>query len=189
MSQLFRFITLNAARVIFVATLLLALYFGLNWALAIEDRPDAALIAAAEAARNASESSASELAASVAPEPTTPATEAAAAATATPTPTVDPQELIAAALPPPETSVQVLDAGGGGAAVDSAVSALEQIGYNVVNVTSSTRKVDRTTVYFTADDKPQADGLQARDPRFQVVEANRGLNEGVNLHVLVGPGF
>ncbi|CAN5870376.1 hypothetical protein BH24ACT15_BH24ACT15_15200 [soil metagenome] len=74
MSQLLRFITLNAARVIFVATLLLALYFGLNWALAIEDRPDAALIAAAEAARNASESSASELAASVAPEPTTPAT-------------------------------------------------------------------------------------------------------------------
>lgn len=188
MSQLFRFISLNAARVIFVATLLLALYVGLNWALAIEDRPDAASIAATQAAREASETAA-ELEASENPEPTTPPTGPASTPTSTPEPTVDPQELIAAALPPPETSVQVLDAGGGGAAVDSAVSALEQIGYNIVNVTSSTRQVDRTTVYFTADDKPQADGLQARDPRFQVVEANRGLNEGVNIHVLVGPNF
>lgn len=189
MDQLLRFVTLNAARVIFVGSLLLALYFGLNWALAIEDRPDAASIAAAEAAREASERAAAELAASETPTPTPGATEVAGP-TATPEPTVDPQELIAAALPPPETTVQVLDAGGGAAAVDSVVSVLEQIGYPIVNVTSSGRQVDRTTVYYTADDQPQAEALRARDPRFQVVEANDGrLNEGVNIHVLVGPDF
>ncbi|MGI9017207.1 MAG: LytR C-terminal domain-containing protein [Euzebya sp.] len=186
MNQIVRLISLNAARVIFVGSLLLALYVGLTWALAIEDRPDAASIAAAQAAQDASEQAA---ASSETPAQTAaPATQAAPTPTAVPA-TVDPQELIAAALPPAETSVQVLNAGGGAAAVDSVVAALETIGYNVVSITSSSRKVDDTTVYFTADDEPQAQALRARDPRFQVVEANQGLNEGVNIHVLVGPGF
>ena len=113
----------------------------------------------------------------------------AAGPTAAPTDvaaTVDPQELIAAALPPGETTVQLLDAGGGTAAVDAAASALEQLGYQIVSRASSSRKVDATTVYYTADNEAEAEALRARDPRFQSVEANRGLNEGVNVHVLVG---
>ena len=185
MSTFFRLISLNAARVLFVGSLLLALYVGLNWALSIEDRPDAASIARAEALADASES---ELAAQEGSGDPTEA-DAAAGPTAAPTDvvaTVDPQELIAAALPPGETTVQLLDAGGGTAAVDAAASALEQLGYQIVSRASSSRKVDATTVYYTADNEAEAEALRARDPRFQSVEANRGLNEGVNVHVLVG---
>ncbi|MEE8601665.1 LytR C-terminal domain-containing protein [Euzebya tangerina] len=185
MSTILRLISLNAARVLFVGSLLLALYVGLTWALAIEDRPDAASIARAEAAANASESerTQSEVAAAPTPEAVDPS------ATAEPTeapPTVDPQELIAAALPPGDTTVQILDAGGGSAAVDAAASVLEQLGYNIVARASSGRDVSTTTVYFTADNEAEAEALRARDPRFQVVEPNRGLNESVNIHVLVG---
>lgn len=186
MNSVLRLVSLNAARVIFVGSLVLALYLGLRWALAIEERPDAASIAAAQAAREASES---ELAAT----PTTPtatatATEPGVIPTTVP-PTVDPQELIAAALPPAETTVQVLDAGGGDAAVDAVVTRLEGIGYDIVAIQDSGRDVTATTVYWTADNLAEAEALRARDPRFQVVEANQGLSEGVSIHVLVGPDF
>lgn len=185
MRTFFRLVSLNAARVIFVGALGLALYAGLNWALNPDPRPDAESIALAEAAREASESEAAEAAAVSEPEEpeSTPVTPDAV-------PTTDaPEVLIAAAKPPTETTVQVLDAGGGSASVDAAVAALESIGYQVVSVRGSSRDVTRTTVYFTAEAQAEADALRARDPRFQVVEPNQGLSEGVDIHVLVAPDF
>ncbi|CAN5508772.1 hypothetical protein BH23ACT9_BH23ACT9_14880 [soil metagenome] len=182
-------LSLNAARVLFVGALLLVLYVGLTWALAIEDRPDAASIAAAEAAREQAQSEREE--AQQAEEDVTTADEPTEAVTQVPAPveTVPPEELIAAARQPGETTVQVLDAGGGNATTDAVVGALEGLGYQVVAINSSSRTVDVTTVYFTADDEPQAEALRARDPRFQAVEANQGLSEGVDIHVLVGRDF
>lgn len=189
MDSLLRLISLNAARVLFVGALLLALYVGLTWALAIEDRPDASRIAEAAAAR---EQAAAEQAASERSEEQSSAEPAATAtATAIPAPevTVAPEELIALAKAPAETTVQVLEAGGGNASVDAVVSALEAIGYEVVAINDSSRDVTVTTVYFTEDNEPEAEGLRARDPRFQDVEPNQGLSEGVDIHVLVGPDF
>ena len=188
MNTFFRLLSLNAARLIFVGGLLVALYVGLTWALNPEDRPDAATIAAAEAAAESAASEAAEAAASEAAE------GAEEAPTATPTITVapeteSPQELIAAAKPPAETTVQVLDAGGGGARVDAAIGVLEQIGYQVVAISPSSRNVTQTTVYFTEGARAEAEGLRAREPRFQVVEGNQGLSEGVDIHVLVGTEF
>lgn len=189
MNALLRLVSLNAARLLFVGALLLTLYVSLTWALAVEDRPDAASIAEAEALRDQQES---ELAAGItsSEDSTAGATPTATASDApTPVATVDPQELIALAEAPPETTVQILDAGGGGVAVDAVESALEAIGYEVVAINDSSRDVSATTVYFTGENQPQAEGLRARDPRFQVVEPNQGLSDGVDIHVLVGPGF
>lgn len=190
MSSLLRLISLNAARLLFVGGLVLALYVGLSWALNPDERPDAASIAEAEAAREASESELAEAAADDDED-----TQAADDVGATPTPTVepvatqDPAEIIALAEPPSETTVQVLDAGGGSASVDAAIAVLESIGYDVRAISPSSRDVAQTTVYFTADNQDEAEALRAREPRFQVVEPNQGLSEGVDIHVLVGPGF
>lgn len=190
MNTFFRLLSLNAARLIFVGGLLLALYAGLSWALNPEDRPDAEAIAAAQAAADQSASEAAEASAS---ESEAAAAEATATPTAVPTvtapPTASPQELIAAARPPDETTVQVLDAGGGTARVDAAIGVLEQIGYRVVAISPSSRDVTQTTVYFTQGAQAEAEGLRAREPRFQVVEPNQGLSEGVDIHVLVGTEF
>lgn len=195
MSSLLRLITLNIARLVFVAAMLLALYAGLTWALSPDPRPDAESIAREEAAREAAASE-SEAAAAAASEPDAAGASESEAAPATPGATPEPgptteapEVLIAAAKPPNETTVQVLEAGGGGARVDAAVSVLEQIGYRVVAISPSSRDVTLTTVYFTEGAEAEARGLRARDPRFQTVEANRGLSEGVDIHVLVGPDF
>lgn len=187
MDPLLRLLTLNAARLLFVGVLLLTLYVGLRWALAIEAPPDATAIAEAEALRDQQASEASEAAA--VPSEATPTAAASATATPVPTETVAPEELIAAALPPGETTVQVLDAGGGNAAVDAVVAALEAIGYDVIAINDSSRDLTTTTVYFTDGNQPQAEGLRARDPRFQEVEPNQGLSDGVDIHVLVGSSF
>jgi hypothetical protein len=187
-NSVLRLISLNAARVIFVGSLVLALYLGLRWALAIEERPDAAAVAAAQAAREAAASDAAASEAAGTPAATAAESEPAAVPTTVP-PTVDPQELIAAALAPAETTVQVLDAGGGDAAVDAVVTRLEEIGYEIVSIQDSGRDVTTTTVYWTQDNRAEAEALRARDPRFQAVEANQGLSEGVAIHVLVGPDF
>lgn len=188
MNNILRLLSLNAARILFVGVLLLALYAGLTWALNPDERPDAASIAAAQAAQ---EQAASEAALEEAPETPTEeveATEAPIEPTEAPT-TPSPAVLIAAAKDPGETTVQVLDAGGGSAKVDAAVTVLEQLGYNVVAVSPSSRDVSQTTVYFTADAQAEAEALRAREPRFQVVEGNQGLSEGVDIHVLVGSEF
>lgn len=109
--------------------------------------------------------------------------------TPTPTPTEDAEELVAAAADPADTTVQVLDAGGGSAATEAAVEALRELGYRVTNVTSSRTDVERTTVWYTEDNEPEARALRARDGRFAEVGPNERLNEGTNVHVLVGPDW
>lgn len=109
--------------------------------------------------------------------------------TPTPTPTEeedDTEEILAAAADPTDTTVQVLEAGGGAAATQAAASVLRDLGYVVNNVTSARAQVERTTVWFTSGNEPEAQALRARDSRFAEVTANQGLNEATDLHVLVG---
>ena len=177
MVDVLRTVALWAARVVFVGALLLVLLASLRWALTPDARPDATQVVSVP---DASEEPAV-ADASAAPSPT-PA--------AIPTATEDPPEvLIAAARPPAETTIQVLDAGAGAARVDRAVAAIEALGYEVVAINPSSRNVPRTTVYFTAEAEAEARALRARDPRFQLIEPNQGLSEGVDVHVLVGPDF
>lgn len=122
------------------------------------------------------------------PVATTPPTPAPVTAT----PTVDPtpaEELIAAARDPAETSVQVLDAGGGGARTGDVVDRLEELGYQVVNVTSSRVDTTTTTVLYTDGAEAEARALRARDQRFTEIGPNDRLSEGVDLHVLVAPDW
>jgi hypothetical protein len=107
-------------------------------------------------------------------------------------PTLSPEEveeLIEAARAPGETSVQVLDAGGGSAALSSAVDSLRETGYRIVNVTSARGDVSTTTVLFTTGNEAEAEALRARDSRFAGLEENDRFSDGVDLHVLVGPDW
>lgn len=168
-----RLLTLNIARGLFIGSLLVALLVGLVWALNPDERPDAEEVV--EARRNAAAASeAGGLGAAGAP-----------GAGTEPAPDI----LLAGAKPPAETVVQVLEAGGGAAAVDRAVATLERLGYDVLAVNPSSIVVEVTTVYWTQGAEAEARALRARDPRFQMVEPNQGLTEAVDLHVLVGPGF
>jgi hypothetical protein len=104
-------------------------------------------------------------------------------------PTLSPEEveeLIEAARPPGETSVQVLDAGGGSAALSSVVDALREVGYRIVNVTSARGDAGTTTILYTSGSEDEAEAMRARDARFATVERNDRFSEGVDLHVLVG---
>jgi hypothetical protein len=104
-------------------------------------------------------------------------------------PTLSPEEveeLIEAARPPGETSVQVLDAGGGSAALSSVVDALREVGYRIVNVTSARGDLGTTTILYTSGSEDEAEAMRARDGRFVTVEQNDRFSEGVDLHVLVG---
>jgi hypothetical protein len=110
--------------------------------------------------------------------------------TPTPTPDEDAEELIAAARDPGDTTVQVLEAGGGMSATNDAADYLsDEFDYNVINVTSARVDVSETTVWYTGDNEPEALALRAREPRVAVVEENQGLNVGTDLHVLVGPNW
>src|SRR5690606_10692538 len=133
---------------------------GLTWALAVEDRPDAASIAEAQAAREQQEAELADAARASEEAAAPPAPAATTTEAPTAEPTVAPEELIALAKVPGETTIQVLEAGGGSAAVDAVVSALEAIGYQIVAINDSSRDVTTTTVYFTEDDEPQAEGLR-----------------------------
>lgn len=109
--------------------------------------------------------------------------------TPTPTPSEDPEELIAAGADPADTTVQVLDAGGGSGTTQAVVEVLTELGYRVTNVTSSRTDVERTTVWYTDGNEPEARALRARDGRFAEVGPNERLNEGTHVHVLVGPDW
>lgn len=169
-------------RLTFVALIGGALGYGLNWSLNPDDRPDAGAVTySLDELRDDETETATE--AATAPD------EPAADATPTPSPTSteEPAEvLIGAARAPSDTTVQVLNAGAGDARTDAAVTVVEALGYNVVAISPSRRDVSETTVYFTDGNEPEAKALRARDPRFQAVEENQGLSEGVDLHVLVG---
>ena len=96
------------------------------------------------------------------------------------------EELIAAARPPEETSVQLLDAGGGSDAVNDAAEVLRELGYDVVAINPSRTEYNTTTVLFTDGNEAEAQALPARDERFAEVAPNERLSDGVDVHVVVG---
>jgi hypothetical protein len=97
--------------------------------------------------------------------------------------------LIDAARDPAETSVQVLDAGGGSSATRDVADVLADLGYDVVAINPSRVDYDVTTVLFTSGNDAEAEGLRARDERFAATSPNERLSEGVDLHVVVGPDW
>lgn len=99
------------------------------------------------------------------------------------------QDLIDAARDPAETSVQVLDAGGGSDATNDVASVLADLGYDVVAINPSRVNYDVTTVLFTPGNEAEAEAVRARDERFSATAANERLSEGVDLHVVVGPDW
>ena len=86
-------------------------------------------------------------------------------------------------------TVQVLDAVGTGPAAQAAADALTELGYEVVVVNSTPRRVETTTVLYTPGHREDAEALQEADERFVEVRENKAFNPSVNLHVLVGPDF
>jgi hypothetical protein len=98
-------------------------------------------------------------------------------------------ELIAAAREPSETSVQVLDAGGGSTATSDVADVLGGEGYDVVAINPSRVDYDVTTVLYTDGNEAEAEALRARDDRFTAIAPNERLSEGVDLHVVVGPDW
>lgn len=98
-------------------------------------------------------------------------------------------ELIAAARDPEETTVQVLDAGGGSNATNDVADTLREMGYDVVAINSSRADYPITTVLFTEGNEPEAEALRARDERFSETATNERLSEGVDVHIAVGPDW
>jgi LytR cell envelope-related transcriptional attenuator len=96
------------------------------------------------------------------------------------------RELIDAARPPEETTVQVLDAGGGSTATSEVADVLGEIGYDVVAINASRLDYPVTSVLYTEGNDAEAEALRARDERFAEVGINERLSEGVDLHVVVG---
>lgn len=111
------------------------------------------------------------------PEPETPA------ASVEPTP----QETTQTA--PGEVTVQVLDAVGSGTQAQAAADVLEELGYTVVVVNPTPRRVSKTTILATPGHEDAAEALRAADDRFRVIDQNNDFNPSVDLHVLVGPDF
>ncbi len=99
------------------------------------------------------------------------------------------EELIADARDPEETSVQVLDAGGGSTATSSVQDALSELGYDVVAVNASRIEYPVTTVLYTEGNDAEAEALRARDERFAEIAPNERLSDGVDIHVVVGPDW
>lgn len=86
-------------------------------------------------------------------------------------------------------TVQVLDAVGTGTQAQEAAAVLRELGYEVVVVNPTPRRVKTTTILATQGHKDDAEDLRDADPRFTVIKPNRAFNESVDLHVLVGPDF
>lgn len=119
-------------------------------------------------------------------EPASPSASASPAA-AEATPTSIPQETTE---PDPDgVTVQVLDAVGSGTQADQAAAVLRDLGYTVVVVNPTPRRVKATTVLATPGSEEAAEALRDEDPRFGIVKRNNAFNRSVDLHVLVGPDF
>jgi hypothetical protein len=99
------------------------------------------------------------------------------------------EAFIAAARDPAETSVQVLNAGGGSDATEEAADALRELGYDVVAVNESRVDLTETTVLFTEGNKTEGQALRAREDRVVGIAVNDRLSDGVDLHVLVAPDW
>ena len=99
------------------------------------------------------------------------------------------EELIAAARDPEETTVQVLDAGGGSDATADVAEVLSELGYDVVAINASRVDFLTTTVLFTDGNEAEAEALRARDERFAEIAPNERLSDGVDVHIVVGPDW
>lgn len=110
---------------------------------------------------------------------------AAASAPATPSPT--PLEATESTLG--QVTVQVLDAVGSGPQAQAAADTLRELGYDVVVVNPTPRRVEATTIMATPGHEDEARALRRQDDRFGVITANVDFNQSVDLHVLVGPDF
>lgn len=71
--------------------------------------------------------------------------------------------------------------------VDAAVDVLADLGYDVTQSGISPNAYPQTTVFATPGQEPQAEALVAADDRFTTFDPEfPGLNEEIQLHVLVG---
>lgn len=86
-------------------------------------------------------------------------------------------------------TVQVLDAVGSGTHAQDAAQALRDLGYEVVVINSTPRRVKTTTVMFTSGHSDDAETLRQADERFAELKENKDFNPAVDLHILVGPDF
>ena len=88
-----------------------------------------------------------------------------------------------------DVTVQVLDAVGSGTFAEDAAAALRELGYEVVVINTTPRRVEQTTVLYTDGHREDAEQLRNTDERFGEVRANADFSPSVDLHVLVGPDF
>jgi hypothetical protein len=99
------------------------------------------------------------------------------------------EAFIEKARDPEETSVQVLDAGGGATATAEAAEALRELGYDVVAVNSSRTDYTETTVLFTEGNRVAAMALRAREERVATAKPNERLSDAVDLHLVIAPDW
>jgi transcriptional regulator with XRE-family HTH domain len=93
----------------------------------------------------------------------------------------------AAAADPAEVQVQVLDGAADNARYADALGLLEDLGYRVVASGPAASAYEKTTVFVTDGHADEAAGLAEADDRFAQQRPNDvGLNEEVELHVIVG---
>lgn len=125
----------------------------------------------------------------------TPSPTSAATPSPTPTPTPTPEETTPPLVEPGATptgadpdgvTVQVLDGGVGEEVTLTVVAALEEVGYEVVAVSTARCCYEQTTVFYSEGREEVAQALSASDERFGVVEPNPNLTEDVDIHVVVG---
>ena len=130
---------------------------------------------------------------SVTQEPPSPAVTAAPeselAADPTPQPTSEPAPEQSDADDPGDVTVQVLDAVGTGTFAEDAAATLRELGYDVVVVNTTPRRLEQTRVLFTEGHEQDAQALRNADDRFGDIRPNADFSPTVDLHVLVGPDF
>ena len=122
-----------------------------------------------------------------APEKTDAATEAPPSdigSTAAPEPTDGGTD-----VPAESITVQVLDAAGSGTHAEDAAAVLRDLGYDVIVVNPTARRVQTTTILATPGFEGAAAELREADERFAEIDENTDFNASVNLHILVGPDF
>lgn len=88
-----------------------------------------------------------------------------------------------------DVTVQVLDAAGTGTHAEDAADVLRDLGYDVIVVNTTARRVDTTTILATPGSEDAAEALREQDPRFAEIDENADFNPSVDLHILVGPDF
>lgn len=123
------------------------------------------------------------------PEPAAPVSEPpdAEPATSAPTAAPTPQEETESDLA--DVTVQVLDAVGTGTQAEAAAKVLRDLGYDVVVINNTPRRVEQTTILATRGHEAEAEALRDEDPRFGAIRRNKDFAQSVDLHVLVGPDF